>query len=73
MSAPTRSNVPAQYMNQSIFQMISAAGSRADFNQRFDESSDSDQEDSENEVDRRIPQSSEKTMGSKKKKRLTCS
>ena len=34
----------AQYMNQSIFGMIAAAGSRTDFNQRFDESSDSDVE-----------------------------
>lgn len=34
----------AQYMNQSIFGMVAAAGSRTDFNQRFDESSDSGEE-----------------------------
>jgi len=45
VAAPTRGNgTPAQYMNQSIFGMIAAAGSRTDFNQRFDESSDSDGE-----------------------------
>ncbi|KAK5082338.1 Sterol 3-beta-glucosyltransferase [Lithohypha guttulata] len=43
VAAPSRSSdAPAQYMNQSIFGMIAAAGSRTDFNQRFDESSDSD-------------------------------
>jgi len=31
----------SQYMNQSIFSMIAAAGSRADFHTRFDDSSDS--------------------------------
>jgi sterol 3beta-glucosyltransferase len=31
-----------QYMNQSIFSMIAAAGSRSDFHSRFDDSSDSD-------------------------------
>lgn len=36
---------PAQYMNQSIFSMITAAGSRVDFNARFEEdSSDSEYE-----------------------------
>ncbi|KAK5070318.1 Sterol 3-beta-glucosyltransferase [Exophiala xenobiotica] len=45
VAAPTRATgTPAQYMNQSIFGMIAAAGSRTDFNQRFDESSDSDGE-----------------------------
>ncbi|KAK5942715.1 Sterol 3-beta-glucosyltransferase [Knufia obscura] len=45
VTAPTRgSGAPAQYMNQSIFGMIAAAGSRTDFNQRFDESSDSEGE-----------------------------
>jgi sterol 3beta-glucosyltransferase len=34
-----------QYMNQSIFSMIAAAGSRTDFHARFDESSDSEDED----------------------------
>lgn len=43
VTAPTRgSGAPAQYMNQSIFGMIAAAGSRTDFNQRFDESTDSE-------------------------------
>lgn len=43
VTAPIRgSGAPAQYMNQSIFGMIAAAGSRTDFNQRFDESSDSE-------------------------------
>ena len=37
---------PAQHMNQSIFSMIAAAGSKVDFNSRFEEeSSDSDYED----------------------------
>ncbi len=37
---------PAQYMNQSVFSMIAAAGSKVDFNARFDdESSDSEEED----------------------------
>ncbi|OAP58917.1 hypothetical protein AYL99_06214 [Fonsecaea erecta] len=45
VTAPNRgSNMPAQYMNQSIFSMIAAAGSRNDFNTRFDESSDSEDE-----------------------------
>lgn len=36
---------PAQHMNQSIFSMIAAAGSKVDFNARFEEeSSDSDDE-----------------------------
>jgi sterol 3beta-glucosyltransferase len=36
---------PAQYANQSVFSMIAAAGSKVDFNSRFDdESSDSDYE-----------------------------
>ena len=36
---------PAQYANQSVFSMIAAAGSKADFHSRFDdESSDSDEE-----------------------------
>ena len=36
---------PAQYMNQSVFSMIAAAGSKADFHSRFDEgSSESDEE-----------------------------
>src|SRR5271155_510497 len=37
-AAPT----PAQYLNQSVFSMIAAAGSRTNFNARFDESSDSE-------------------------------
>ena len=45
VTAPVRgNNVPATYMNQSIFSMIAAAGSRTDFNTRFDESSDSEDE-----------------------------
>lgn len=36
---------PAQYANQSVFSMIAAAGSKADFHSRFDdESSDSEEE-----------------------------
>ena len=37
-----------KYMNQSIFSMIAAAGSRTDFNARFDESSDSSEDDEAN-------------------------
>jgi sterol 3beta-glucosyltransferase len=48
VTAPTRAGASApQYMNQSIFSMIAAAGSRTDFNARFDESSDSADEDEE--------------------------
>lgn len=43
VTAPSRAGpVASQYMNQSIFSMIAAAGSRTDFNKRFDESSDSE-------------------------------
>ncbi|KAL2415401.1 Sterol 3-beta-glucosyltransferase [Exophiala dermatitidis] len=45
VTAPTRGkNAPAAYMNQSIFSMIAAAGSRTDFNARFDDSSESEDE-----------------------------
>ncbi len=45
VTAPARAGASApQYMNQSIFSMIAAAGSRTDFNARFDESSDSGEE-----------------------------
>ena len=38
--------MPAQYMNHSVFSMIAAAGSKVDFNARFeDESSESEDED----------------------------
>lgn len=37
-------NSQAANMNQSIFSMIAAAGSRTDFNTRFDESSDSEED-----------------------------
>ena len=38
-------DTPAQYMNQSVFSMIAAAGSKVDFHARFDEgSSDSEDE-----------------------------
>lgn len=41
---------PAQYMNQSVFSMIAAAGSKVDFHARFDEdSSESDEEKSATE------------------------
>ncbi|KAK5193828.1 Sterol 3-beta-glucosyltransferase [Exophiala xenobiotica] len=51
VTAPSRGrNAPAQYMNQSIFSMIAAAGSRTDFNARFDESSDSEEEIAEEEA-----------------------
>ena len=40
--------LPAQYMNQSVFSMITAAGSKVDFNARFeDESSEEDEEEEE--------------------------
>jgi sterol 3beta-glucosyltransferase len=52
VTAPARAGASApQYMNQSIFSMIAAAGSRTDFNARFDESSDSaEDEESSNET-----------------------
>lgn len=50
VTAPNRGpNNPAQYMHQSVFSMIAAAGSRTDFNARFDESSDSEDEAGEEE------------------------
>lgn len=48
VTAPSRAGTNApRYMNQSIFSMIAAAGSRTDFNARFDESSDSAEEEDE--------------------------
>ena len=48
VTAPARGGqAPSQYMNQSIFSMIAAAGSKTDFNTRFDDSSDSEEEASE--------------------------
>lgn len=45
---------PAQYMNQSVFSMIAAAGSKVDFNARFeDESSDSEEDDDVSEAQHR--------------------
>lgn len=44
VTAPNRGTAPAAYMNQSIFSMIAAAGSRTDFNTRFDDSSESEDE-----------------------------
>ena len=46
VTAPARAGASApQYLNQSVFSMIAAAGSRTDFNARFDESSDSSEDD----------------------------
>lgn len=51
VTAPDRTSAAAaQFMNQSIFSMITAAGSRRDFNARFDESSESEAEDGENKT-----------------------
>ena len=48
VTAPDRAGAgAAQYMNQSIFSMIAAAGSRRDFHTRFDESSESESEQEE--------------------------
>ena len=43
VTAPSNGAGASRYMNQSIFSMIAAAGSKTDFNARFDESSDSDE------------------------------
>lgn len=49
VTAPARAGAGApKYMNQSIFSMIAAAGSRTDFNARFDESSDSSEDEEAN-------------------------
>ena len=49
VTAPaTGTRASPQYMNQSIFSMIAAAGSRTDFHARFDESSESEDEDEHN-------------------------
>ena len=88
VTAPVQgSGAPAQYMNQSIFGMIAAAGSRTDFNQRFDESSDSDNnatDDGRRALERRVsgidakPMHGTQVLGhaarkpdAKKKKRLS--
>ena len=44
--------IPPQYMNQSVFSMIAAAGSRTDFHKRFDESSDSEDDGGQTELGR---------------------
>jgi sterol 3beta-glucosyltransferase len=46
VTAPSHGAGASRYMNQSVFSMIAAAGSKTDFNARFDDSSD-DEEDSE--------------------------
>ncbi|RMD39290.1 hypothetical protein DV735_g5844, partial [Chaetothyriales sp. CBS 134920] len=46
VSAPDQTGGPAaHYMHQSVFSMIAAAGSRSKFNTRFDDSSESEEED----------------------------
>ncbi|RMZ84101.1 hypothetical protein DV738_g790, partial [Chaetothyriales sp. CBS 135597] len=46
VSAPDQTGGPAaHYMHQSVFSMIAAAGSRTKFNTRFDDSSESEEED----------------------------
>ncbi|RMZ85892.1 hypothetical protein DV737_g354, partial [Chaetothyriales sp. CBS 132003] len=46
VSAPDQAGAPAaHYMHQSVFSMIAAAGSRTNFNTRFDDSSESEDED----------------------------
>jgi len=41
---------PAQYMNQSVFSMIAAAGSKTDFNARFEGESSDSEEDQESSI-----------------------
>jgi sterol 3beta-glucosyltransferase len=48
-----------QYMNQSIFSMIAAAGSRTDFHARFDESSDSEDDDNQDRGRSQVKHASE--------------
>lgn len=50
---------PPQYMNQSIFSMIAAAGSRTDFHARFDESSDSEDDDKQDRGRSQVKHASE--------------
>lgn len=46
VAAPAQdANGRQQYMNQSVFSMVAAAGSKTDFHSRFDDSSDSEVED----------------------------
>lgn len=57
VTAPTRGkNVPGTYMNQSIFSMIAAAGSRTDFNARFNDSSESEDEGIEEDEEHTFPE-----------------
>ncbi|KAI9656715.1 MAG: Sterol 3-beta-glucosyltransferase [Trizodia sp. TS-e1964] len=51
VTAPPR-GTDGRYMNQSVFSMITAAGSTVDFNSRFDESSESEGEDSKKTQDK---------------------
>jgi len=59
VTAPSHGAGASRYMNQSIFSMIAAAGSKTDFNARFDESSDSD----ENSEDEPIQKSAKRKSG----------
>src|SRR5436190_7649298 len=51
-----------QYMHQSVFSMIAAAGSKSDFHSRFDDSSDSEDVGAE-ELERDRVQSSDRSSG----------
>ena len=42
---------PAQHMNQSVFSMIAAAGSKVDFNARFEEEEEEEEEESSGSID----------------------
>ena len=54
--------MPAQYMNQSVFSMIAAAGSKVDFNARFeDESSESEEEDGAPKAQHRVEEHASNT------------
>ena len=59
VTAPSHGAGASRYMNQSIFSMIAAAGSKTDFNARFDESSDSD----EGSEDERVKRSDKRKSG----------
>ena len=64
VTAPDRAGAGvAQYMNQSIFSMIAAAGSRRDFHTRFDESSESESEEDEKSATRAQPHIASKVGG----------
>ncbi|KAL9111531.1 MAG: hypothetical protein Q9227_004019 [Pyrenula ochraceoflavens] len=64
-AAPARgaNTVAPQYLNQSIFSMIAAAGSNTNFNKRFEDSSDSEPEDESSATSSTVPTPKPQDLG----------